>query len=341
MTLYQPRPRQSGFTLVELMVSIALGLIVVLALITLLINVSRSNNEMAKTNRQIENGRFALQILQSDLELAGYWGPLGYTGTNPMPLATAVPNPCLPTANWDAAHQRNLLAIPVQGYKNLTFAYANGKTLTECGVSGLLNNSDVMVVSHANTCAAGTANCDGGTDTGPHIQVSACRDGESEYVVATPPANAASAPATFPLRRKDCATLVPEIYKVVSNIYYLASQNGQPTLMRASLAKGVWTTTPLIAGIEAFRIEYGIDTDQDGSANSFVACNPCTLDQLNNVVAAKVYVLARSLEVTPGYTDTKTYQLGGTTINPLGGGFKRHVFSTTVRLVNPSGRRES
>jgi type IV pilus assembly protein PilW len=72
-----------------------------------------------------------------------------------------------------------------------------------------------------------------------------------------------------------------------------------------------------------------------------VVCNPCTLDQLNNVVAAKVYVLARSLEVTPGYTDTKTYQLGSTTINPLGGGFKRHVFSTTVRLVNPSGRRES
>lgn len=331
------RPKQGGFTLVELMVSIALGLVIVLALITLLINVSRSNSEMAKTNRQIENGRFALQILQSDLELAGYWGRLGYSsGINAMPPAAAVPNPCLSVASWDAVHQANLLAIPIQGYKTLV-----GNTLSQCGVSDLLTNSDVIVISHANTCASGSANCDGGTDTGPHIQASACREGEPEYVVATLPAVAASSQVIFPLRRKDCATVVPEVYKIVSNIYYLSNQNGLPTLMRASLMNGAWVTTSLIEGIEAFRVEYGIDSvDQDGNADSFDVCAPCTLDQWNNVVAAKVFVLARNLEMTPGYTDTKTYKLGSTVIDPLGGSYKRHVFSTTVRLVNPSGRRE-
>jgi type IV pilus assembly protein PilW len=68
---------------------------------------------------------------------------------------------------------------------------------------------------------------------------------------------------------------------------------------------------------------------------------PCTTAQLSNTVAVKLYVLARSTQSTPGYTDDKTYQLGSTTLNAFGDQYKRHVFSTTVRLVNISGRRET
>ncbi len=45
----------------------------------------------------------------------------------------------------------------------------------------------------------------------------------------------------------------------------------------------------------------------------FVRCTtavPCTVDQLTNTTAVRVYVLARSREATTGYTDTKTYTLG-------------------------------
>ena len=48
--------RQSGFTLIELMVALAIGLLIVAALIALLLNLSRNNNELSKTNRMIENG---------------------------------------------------------------------------------------------------------------------------------------------------------------------------------------------------------------------------------------------------------------------------------------------
>ncbi len=53
---------------------------------------------------------------------------------------------------------------------------------------------------------------------------------------------------------------------------------------------------------------------------------PCTVDQLSNVTAVKIYVLVRSREPTPGYTDTKTYTLGGTTLGPFNDEFKRHVY---------------
>jgi type IV pilus assembly protein PilW len=61
----------------------------------------------------------------------------------------------------------------------------------------------------------------------------------------------------------------------------------------------------------------------------------------SNVVAARIYVLARSLETTQGYTDTKTYQLGDISMGPFNDGFKRHVYSTTARLVNPASRRDT
>lgn len=336
--------RQAGFTLVELMVSMVIGLLIVLALITLLINVTRNNSEMAKTNRQIENGRFAIQLLQNDVSHAGFWGDLDYTVTPALSFATpaAIPAPCV-VSGWTSADKDNLLAIPVQGY-------ANGSALSGCGVSAVLANSDVLVVRHANTCTAGTTNCDGGTDTGPHIQVSNCRIGappEATYVIDS---------ATFPLKEKDCTTIAAR-RKVVTNIYYLAASNNLPTLMRIQLVNGAYSTPqPLIEGIEAFRVEYGIDSlGQDGSADEFKTSNEmagapiglCTLSGTAcylaaNVVAVKIHVLARNLEATPGYTDSKSYQLGATAaIAAANDGFKRHVYSTTVRLVNPSGRRET
>ncbi len=338
------RVLQSGFSLIELMVAITIGLLILVALSALFLNITRANNEMAKTNMQIENGRFAMQLLQSDLVHAGFWGRLGYTQAPAPTFAapTAIPAPCV-VSGWNDVYKKNLLAIPVQGF-------ADGSALGGCNVTGVQASSDVLVVRHANTCTAGSANCDGGADTGAHIQVSACQAGspppEAAYVIDS---------ATFPLREKNCVTIATR-RKIVSNIYYVATSNNQPTLMRVSLVNGAYSAPqPLIEGIEAFRVEYGIDSlgknglpvstanPGDGSADSYVSCPAagCTLDKLANIVAVKIYVLARNLETTPGYTDNKSYQLGATTIAAATDSYKRHVFSTTVRLVNPSSRRET
>ena len=66
--------KQAGFSLIELMIALVISLIILVALGSLYLNITRANTEMAKTNIQIENGRFAMQILQSDLVHAGFWG---------------------------------------------------------------------------------------------------------------------------------------------------------------------------------------------------------------------------------------------------------------------------
>lgn len=339
-----------GFTLVELLVAIALGLFIVIALIALYVNVIRSNNEMSKTNQLIENGRFAMQILQEDVALAGFWGPIEQLE------ATAVPDPCAayPGA-WTAAHINNVLAVPVLGFQD-------GSPYAACGagLASVVARSDVLFVTRASTCTVG-AGCEGAGDEGPHIQVSDCRAGpipEPSYFVATTDEMDAT-----PLRKRSCvAAPVPVAEqaprrKLVSNIYYVAnSASGVPTLMRMSYVDGEYGPgQALVEGIEAFQAEFGIDdlgsnglpisatNPADGNADRYQSCTtatPCDLADLANVVSVKLHLLVRNLEPTAGYTDAKAYEVGPLAVPAANDAYKRHVFTTTVRLVNPSSRRE-
>lgn len=157
------REQQSGISLVELMISIAIGLIIMLALIAVYVNITRSNAEMARTNSQIENGRFATQLLQEELSHAGFWG--GYvpqfddlssysitpalTSTPGGSLPTAVPDPCKDFADWDDEHKGNLIGIAVQAYDDVPATVKCAALLTNRQV-----NTDVLVVRHVAGCEA-------------------------------------------------------------------------------------------------------------------------------------------------------------------------------------------
>ena len=109
---------------------------------------------------------------------------------------------------------------------------------------------------------------------------------------------------------------------------------GQEMLLcRRELAgNGMTATTCLAEGIEDLRVQFGIDTDDDGIPDLY-APNP-TVAQMENVVVVRLYVLARSRDTDPAYTDTKTYNLGDVTIGPLNDGYYRSVFTSTVALRN-------
>ena len=97
-------------------------------------------------------------------------------------------------------------------------------------------------------------------------------------------------------------------------------------------------------GIEYFHVMWGIDQEMidglnstfaDGHANYFVS-SPTTT-QMAGVVAAKIYVLARSRNFDQTYSDDKQYILGDVTLPPAGtynDNYRRKVFSTTVKLRN-------
>lgn len=336
--------RQRGFSLVELMVALALALVVTAGLVTVFVNNSRTREEADQTNQQIENGRYAMQLLSDDLRQAGYLAQFDIVNASLTTPATK-PDPCS-SALADLA---KALPLHVQGYYQ-------GATLS-C-LSDVASNTDIVVVRRVATCVAGSANC--AVNAGaPYFQASLC-NGATE-LGSTPTSGwyrLDTTTANLDRTRRDCTTPA-ERRQYLTRIYFIANNDnpgdGIPTLKRAELGAGGFTIVPLVEGIQSLRIEYGIDTNNDGipdafSANpdGFGACAGAScVANWRNAMAAKLYMLARTIKPSgASYTDAKLYQLGldanGNTVQvgPFNDTFRRHVYTAEVRFNNPAGRRE-
>jgi type IV pilus assembly protein PilW len=168
------------------------------------------------------------------------------------------------------------------------------------------------------------------------------------------------------LHQKDCTTLANR-RAFYTRIYFVTNNNqagdGIPTLKVAELGSGGFTTSALAAGIQQLQLEYGLDTNNDGTPDVYTAdpnlypgtsssdTNKCisTACQTNwrNVTTVKIHLLASNTQATAGYLDTRTYTLGKTadmttdnTFGPFNDTYKRHVYTTVVRMNNVAGRRE-
>lgn len=166
---------QTGFSLIELIIAMALSLLLVLALSGVFLSSSRSMDEMAKNGGLVDNSRFAVQLLESDVQVAGFWNgyipqfdDLNSSGI-PGDVPTAVPNPCLAYASWDLTQRINLLGIPVQSSDTLPSG-------TGCvSLTGQKAGTDVLVVRHADTCLPGVGNCTADTAGQLYFQTPLCR----------------------------------------------------------------------------------------------------------------------------------------------------------------------
>src|SRR2546425_5807797 len=133
------RRRQTGLSLIELMVSMTLGLVVLSGVLVVFANTSSSRNEIERTSRQIENGRYASELLTEDLRLAGFYGELDVS-TLPAPVFTAAPylpgDPCsLDPADWAA-----WMPLHMHGFDAAGFSSAN------CALTNLKANPDLLVL---------------------------------------------------------------------------------------------------------------------------------------------------------------------------------------------------
>ncbi len=83
------RPQCGGFTLIELMVALALGLLLSAGILTLFNGTSRTNKLQNGLASLQENGRFAATRVETDLRMTGAQYCSNFTGTSPS--GTVVP----------------------------------------------------------------------------------------------------------------------------------------------------------------------------------------------------------------------------------------------------------
>ena len=343
---------ERGFTLVELMIAMGLSLMILAGLVTVFVNNSNTRKEIERTTRQIENGRYAIELLSNNLILAGFYAEFD---PSTLPDPGSVPEACS-TDLTDDNKRAQALALPIQGYRSATTATAGLDCLTD-----LKDNTDVVVVRRTGTCIAGATDCGDPLTSGDYyyFQASLCTPttGNAELAgTVTDAYRLLTTTATTSLNRHRRCTASPcvcanapfaDIRRYHTHIYFVANNSvgadGVPTLKRAELTGGGWTIVPLVEGIENLKLEYGIDSAPaigDGMPDEYTP-TPDTVANWRNVTSVKLYLLARNTEPSPGYTNSKTYTLGSDTPpdQPYTDAYRRHVFSTTVKLANVAGRR--
>lgn len=342
--LHGRRSAQAGLSLVELMISLTIGLFLVVGLATLFASMSSTRSELDKSSRQIENGRYAIQILSDEVRHAGYYGALSSAPKLPSTVGS-LPDPCS-TALSDV---QNSIGLPLQGYAGAATAESVDPGNLEC-LTNYKANTAVLVVRRAGTAILGF------TPNTFNIQVSGCAGDTAPYVL-----NSASSaftlhknasPGCIPITSAPLADIAPYETRIffISSCSLLTSggacNDSVPTLKRIDVNSTGTLTTALVEGIENIQFDYGIDDSLTGNGvpdlytntSTHAAITPSSMTEWQNVMTVRVHVLARNIDQTTGYTDPKTYQIGPVSVTP-GGAYKRHAYSELVRINNPAGRR--
>ena len=133
--------RVSGFTLVELMVAMVLGLIVIGAVLALVLSMLRANNETIQATRLTQELRATATVITSELQRAGSAGdPFNITNTVALGTVDTATAGCIIYSYSDTAGTTVNRAISLSGG-------AVYMGTTACGNGGTKLNSDSVTIS--------------------------------------------------------------------------------------------------------------------------------------------------------------------------------------------------
>ena len=261
---------QSGYTLVELMVSLAVGVMVMGAAAAAYLSISESQRSLTEKSYAAESARFAMETLGREIQNAGFYPINEVTSTTPLTPQSAVPMGSFATAaESNPATSPEHLRSPVFGCSGKKIDAT--KTTSVC----VAHTSTSPAVDADTLVASYYTDDDFGKDRGNN----------TDCARATPAAVSGSNGKLFFI--SNSYTLTPVTLKLEGNTIKTFG------LACAGSASPVNNYVPLITGIEQLRLSYlvqGETTAQFKSANSVLAT------EWNKVIAVKVCLVARSLQ---------------------------------------------
>ncbi|MEM1153020.1 MAG: PilW family protein [Pseudomonadota bacterium] len=311
--------RASGFSLIDLTISIALGVSLSFLVCQLLLQSKRSFVAAQMNARLEDNGRYALRYLSHELRMAGHLADLNpRTRVQANEIGSACFNYLLRT-DVPLAHSNDVAkdGQPQGGEPS----FPNDCLLPGQHQSG----SDVLVVRRT---ASQPSLLDG-------IRLASM--GSDDLFVG----RAGSYQLPMLKRGRDVGRAgtswlyQPQVLFVRD--YSAVKGDDIPTLCRKRPGRSSNRMTPtecLIEGIEMLHLEYGLDDTGNRQADRYV--NQATVDDLQSAVAARLFLLVRSVREIAGHTDSRRYVLGSKIVTASGDGYIRRLMQTTVLLRNNS-----
>ncbi|VAW53052.1 hypothetical protein MNBD_GAMMA05-1954 [hydrothermal vent metagenome] len=295
-----------GFTLVEIMVAMVIGVIVLGGALSMHSGTRNTQKMNESRMDMVADARFAIEMITYDLRHAGMWG-----GTNKEGLITckstddtcsAVPSSVnLPTVatNDCASAGSDLWAYNLTRPIFATDGGVGNPYSSTCipTSEGYLAGTDILEIKYADSNPVVTL-LTNQAYIRSNFQNGQVFIGDTQPVIASRDS------------KSDTNNHVLHAY-----VYYISNHtdvagDGIPSLRRASLVRGPEIQNQvLISGVADLQVQFGEDTNGDGTVNRYV--NADLVSDWSVVYAAKIWLLMRSDErpLTPGVIPAKTFDI--------------------------------
>lgn len=323
--------RQQGFSLIELLLSIALGSILMFGVIEIYANSKQTYRHQDALSRLQENARYALDILVKDIRRSGYIGCANLSNVTPnivasSPTITAYIPTSAFTGNQSTAAQAWTPSLPT----NVTSVADNTDAITvmnagSCSASLLADMASTtadVAIATANSC---------GFDQNDVVIVSDCTKADVFRISNTPGATGLLSHSA--LSSSYAIADAAEVLSFSSKSYFIRNDgsSGIPSLFVLDNTQATSGNNPvaLIEGVENMQLLYGIDSDNDGTPEVYNNAN--SVADWSQVVTARLTLLMRTIDnVDAG---AFTFNVGGTNVT-YNDGALRKTFIATVQLRN-------
>lgn len=335
---------QRGFSVVELMVAMAVSLLLLAGVLAIFDNSRHSYETTQRLSRVQDTGRFALDRLVFDIQRAGFVGCarvptyIGSSLNNPNDLfwnfmAGAVQGsqatgagawtPALHAWLVNPTSMSDVLAIRVPSRAAEPIRITANMAAT---------NSALQVQNAANVIQTGDVALAYSCEGQAYFHVTAANAASITHsITGAVPGNASDALA---YRFRANAEVVP----IETVVYYVRPSTADPNTN--SLWRAVWRRGPpaglqqeeLVEGVEQMQILYGFDNNGDQIVDNYVTANLVT--DWTGVYSVRVALLVRSLEQYGMDLDQQPYQLLDVAVPAANDRRIRQVFTATATLRN-------
>jgi type IV pilus assembly protein PilW len=307
-----------GFTLLELLVALVIGLTLIAAFLGVLQRVRRDLAASESLTALQESARHALAVIADDIEHAGFYG---FAGAR-VQLITPLP----PGAQDCGPDFAVVLQRIAQGSDN-QYALADGAP--ECAPTGAAGGAaataDTLTLRHA---SLGTVPSKAG-----RLQVySTARASQGSLMLF------ADGRAPGPVDEEH------EIRDVEVRSFYVANhsvgQRGRPALRVKSLTESrgaaQFRDEEIMPGVEDLQVEFAVSSDEAGAAQVRYVPASSPRVETGRIVAVRFWLRISARDIESGYSDTRTLRYANTAFTPGAreAGRRRLLVERTVALRN-------
>lgn len=321
--------KQKGFTLIEWMIAMMIGLFIVAGVFSIFSMSKETASDTFEHGELQENGRTAMNMILRDLQQIGFWGD--YTGSildisNGVSISTtasAIINDCIDDRGG-AAGSFPSANLPLRPVWVSHVADNGGRDGLSCiSNQGLQNNTDILDIKRANGFDASNVND---------------LDDNRFYIAANPSVleffdGSESTPATSEIKDR-------RVWEYIRHIYYITSENNIPRLRMKYLANDMSSSYEIAQGIERIRLLLSVDTSYTADGISDEYLDPSDIEQRywdeNRVIGAQIFILVRSVNPRANYTNSNSYILGHDEAYQPNDHYRRILLQSVIQFNNHS-----